>query len=478
MKNTVKLIALVAVIGFSMIGCPADPSSENPPLSAPPAFTAVTNITGVPSYKQTDTDLTLSGTVQPANATNKTIVWSIAATNTLSGATVANGVLKTPTAGTATVTATVTNGASATANYTKNFSITVTSASSAYPFDDISAAELVANIKIGWNLGNTLDAHSDKYEANTSVSTLETLWSNPVTTKAMITTLKNAGFNGIRIPVSWFKAADSDYKIRADWMARVVQVVDYAVDNDMYILLNTHHDEHIFKFTNAEKTESLRAFKKIWEQIADTFKNYDEKLIFEGLNEPRTIGSAAEWNGGTAEEQNNLNILHQLFVDTVRESGGNNVKRILMVSTYAASATATAMNGLIIPADPLNTSNKIIVSIHAYVPYDFALNEKSNVTAWSKNNLSDTMPITEWVDRADNLFVSRGIPVILGEFGSLGRNPEAVRSEWAEYYVSYANSKGIKCFWWDDGGSIKLLNRRTNTFYYPQIVAALMRGSE
>jgi len=346
------------------------------------------------------------------------------------------------------------------------------------PFNDITAAQLVGKIKIGWNLGNTLDAHNNGYEASTPVSTLETMWSNPVTTEAMITAVKNAGFNGIRIPVSWHKAADSNYNIRADWMARVVEVVDYAVDNDMYILLNTHHDEGIFKFTNAEKTESLKAYKKIWGQIADTFKNYDEKLIFEGLNEPRTIGAAYEWNGGNAEERANLNEHYRVFVETVRASGGNNGKRILMVNTYAASAEQSALNGLTIPTDSANAKNRIIVSIHAYAPFYFAheYDTPDAVNTWSKNNPSDVAGVNRAIDNAYNTFVSNGYPVIIGEFGSRSEKDEASRAEWAEYYVSYARSKGIPCFLWDDGGWFKFFNRSAGTFYAPSVLAALMNG--
>ena len=350
------------------------------------------------------------------------------------------------------------------------------------PTIGLSAEELVANIRIGWNLGNTLDTRNDEdlsYNANTPVSDFEKLWGNPVTTNAMITSIRNAGFNGIRIPVSWYKAADpnNNYKIRADWMARVKQVVDYAVSNDMYIILNTHHDESILKLRNTEMTETKKAFEKIWQQIAETFKDYDEKLIFEGLNEPRTKGSAAEWNGGTEEERNNLNILHQLFVDTVRAGGGINETRLLLISTYAASASGTAMNGLKIPNDTI--SEKLIISIHAYVPNNFALNEDTGyTTSWNKNNSSDTLPITEWINRAYSLFVSKGIPVILGEFGSLKRNPEGTRAEWAEYYVSYAKSKGIKGFWWDDGGNFRIFDRNKNSFESPQVRDALMRGTQ
>jgi endoglucanase len=145
------------------------------------------------------------------------------------------------------------------------------------------AAELVSKIKIGWNLGNSFDTVSGSFGNNPALSRMETEWENPITAKENITAIKNAGFNAIRIPVSWHKVVDNNFNIRRDWMARITDVVNYAVDNDMYIILNTHHDEDIFKFTNAKVGASLIAFKKIWEQIADNFKNYDEKLIFEAL---------------------------------------------------------------------------------------------------------------------------------------------------------------------------------------------------
>ena len=353
------------------------------------------------------------------------------------------------------------------------------------PFNDITAAQLVAKIKIGWNLGNTLDTNDLTWlPANPTVAQMETAWSNPVTTKANITALKNAGFNAIRIPVSWDKAVDSNYNIREDWMKRVTEVVNYAVDNDMYILLNTHHDEHTFKFTNAEIDKSLAAFKKIWEQIADNFKNYNEKLIFEGLNEPRTIGSDYEWTGGTAEEHTNLNKYYPIFVDVVRKSGGNNNKRILMINTYAAWINETAVNGLTLPTND-TVSNKLVVSIHAYQPFDFAYNQNPKST-WSKTDTSDTNAIHDAIQPAYDKFVSKGIPVIIGEFGSVNKNNIAARTEWAEYYVSYARSKGIPCFYWDNGVSnpnqyegaeaFAIFNRNNNTWHFQQIVTALMNG--
>jgi len=336
------------------------------------------------------------------------------------------------------------------------------------PSDDISASELVAKIRIGWNLGNTLDANPD-----------ETSWGNPKTKKSNIDAIKAAGFNAVRIPVSWSHHVDGSNNIDANFMNRVKEIVGYAIDNDMYILLNTHHDEGKFKFKDSEMTASKAAFRKIWEQIADNFKDYNLRLIFEGLNEPRTVGSQAEWSGGTAEERGNLNAMEQIFVDTVRASGGKNTNRVLMVSTYAASAEQAAMSDVKLPTDSSNKKNKLIVSIHAYSPYEFALKptKDGGIATWSSSNSNDTSGVKTPLDRAYATFVSKGIPVIFGEFGALNKDNEAVRAKWAEYYVSYAKSKNIPCFWWDDGGDFKLLNRANNSFYFPIIKNALIKGS-
>nr|AGS53793.1 glycoside hydrolase family 5 [uncultured bacterium contig00039] len=349
-------------------------------------------------------------------------------------------------------------------------------------FNDKTAAQLVAGMTVGWNLGNTLDAaHLTWLGSNPTVTQMETAWGNPVTTQANITAVKNAGFNTIRIPVSWTKAVDSNYNIRTDWMKRVTEVVNYAASNNMYIILNTHHDEDVFKFTNAQKTASLAAFKKIWEQIADNFKDHNEKLIFEALNEPRNIGASWEWSGGNAEERDNLNEHYKVFVDTVRASGGNNDKRILMVNTYAASGTAAAINGLVIPND--TAVNKIIVSYHNYAPYDFALNTNSALNKWSSSNSGDTSVIKDPIDRVTAKFINNGIPVVIGEFGAMNKNNEATRAAWAQYYVGYARSKGIPCVWWDNGvttGSGELfgiLNRNNNTWVYPQVVTAMVNAA-
>ena len=468
-----KIIFVTFVFGFAVTACDKD----TPDL---PAISGVTVSPSTATVKKGESQ-TFTATVIGTNDPALTVSWSIIETGKNAATTInADGMLvvaaaENLTSLTVKATSTMDNTKSGTA------SVTIIDGDFPKPLNDLTAEQIVNNIKIGWNLGNTLDCSGLSWlGTNPAVSQMETAWGNPVTTKANIDALKNAGFNAIRIPVSWAKCVDVNYNIRADWMARVKEIVNFAVDNDLYIILNTHHDEEIFKFLDSDMPESTKAFKRIWEQIADAFKDYSEKLIFEALNEPRTIGSLNEWSGGTAEERNNLNTYYRIFVETVRAGGGYNDKRILMINPYAAGGDATSMNGLKIPEDIVQ--NKIIVSYHTYAPYDFALNVNSPVNTWNRNNLVDTNPITGSMDLAYNTFVSKGIPVIIGEFGAINKNNTAVRAEWADFFVCYARSKKMPCFWWDNGGvsgdgeTFGLLDRSTNNFSFPQVVDGLMTG--
>jgi len=360
--------------------------------------------------------------------------------------------------------------------------------STVQPFKDTGAVAFVAGMKLGWNLGNTFDAgfsrsgESPPFLSRT-VNEIERSWVSHVTNADNIIALREAGFDTIRIPVSWRKVTGPapEYKIREDWMARVTEVVNYAVGCDMYIILNTHHDTALFRLLDSNVDAGITAFKKIWEQIADNFKNYNEKLIFEALNEPCTTGSANQYNGGTKEERDNLNKYYEAFIDTIRKSGGNNDKRFLLLATYYASVEAPAVDGLVLPQDTAN--NKLIVSVHYYSPYNFALNVDSPVNTWDKSVIADFWPITQGLDRPYNKFVKNGIPVIMGEFGAMNKNNEAVRAEWAEYYVSEARKREMPCVWWDNGAFegggelFGLINRTNNTFAYPLVLDGLLKGA-
>jgi endoglucanase len=353
-------------------------------------------------------------------------------------------------------------------------------------FNSITATEWVAGVRMGWNLGNQFDARGQR-NSGASVSSMESLWTGGVTvSRQLIDGVSNAGFNAIRIPVSWHKALDADYNIREDWLRRVRHVVDYAVANDMYILLNTHHDDELFRLDDANMAESRRAVETIWRQIATEFRDYNERLAFQGFNEPRTRGSAREWNGGTRAERDNLNILHQVFVDTVRATGGNNAQRVLFVQTYGAHPGQEAVGGLVLPND--SAQNRIGVSIHFYTPYNFALTTGSNaVSTWSRSNSSDTGPITDNIDRIHNTFVRNGIPVVISEMGAMNRNNVEARSAWTEFYFASAAARGIPCFWWDNGSdgvsrqgheATAIFNRRNGQISQPEIIDAMIRATQ
>ncbi|MCL1861969.1 MAG: cellulase family glycosylhydrolase [Defluviitaleaceae bacterium] len=352
----------------------------------------------------------------------------------------------------------------------------------------ITAQEWTSSVRAGWNLGNQLDARTSRGQ---TVRQMETAWTGGTyVTPQLINAIYAAGFNGIRIPVTWQKAMDDNFNIREDWMARVAAIVDYAVANDMFIMLNTHHDDEIFRLHDRYMEESRRAVVRVWEQIATAFEGYSERLAFQGFNEPRTRGSAAEWSGGTEEERKNLNELNQLFVDTVRATGGNNAERVLIVPTYAASASAAAQSGLVVPTDTV--PDRIIVSMHHYSPWLFALHTGDGNTAeWRSNNNSDTNPILNYINRAYNNFVSQGIPVVFSEAGAINRNNINARVDWAEFYFGRSHERGIPVFWWDNansgefvqgaggaGETFGIFDRATGNKTHSQIIEAIMRATE
>lgn len=341
--------------------------------------------------------------------------------------------------------------------------------------EELTAADVVGDMKIGWNLGNTLDSHNSSFSVDMSAEAFETAWGNPVTTKALIDAVISKGFNVIRIPVTWdgHLMEEENWKIKEDWLDRVQEVVDYAYDNDVYVILNTHHESWYEPYyENEERAKEIMI--AVWSQIAERFRDYDEHLIFEGMNEPRKIGTAVEWNGGDKEGWDVVNSLNETFVKTIRESGGNNPYRILMVTGYAANCWE-GIKHLKVPED-----NKIAVSVHAYEPYEFALNLQGR-----ENWNHDTTNINMIMNSLDALFLSKGIPVIMGEFGALIKDAEGNeqdRAEFAQYYVNAAAKKGIPCIWWDNGAFsgngelFGLIDRRTYEWKYPSIVDGMMKG--
>ena len=284
----------------------------------------------------------------------------------------------------------------------------------------------------------------------------------------MIDQVKDAGFNVFRLPVSWGTHMDENYTVDEAWMNRVQEIVDYGIDNGMFVILNTHHEEwYMPKKDRCDK--DIEQLKALWKQICDRFQGYDEHLIFEGVNEPRLRGEGNEWIGDS-ESREVVNQYAKAFVETVRASGGNNPNRCIMVTPYAASSTKQNMEALEVPQG----DDKIIVSIHAYLPYSFALD-----TAGTDQYTSIDSSITTLFTDINEVFLSKGIPVIIGEFGSVNKANTEARVQCVKDYLSTAKQYGVPCCWWDNGTRIGngenfgLLNRSEGGWYFPEIVDAI-----
>lgn len=363
-----------------------------------------------------------------------------------------------------------------------------------YDIPDTEALAFTADMKIGWNLGNTFDAYTDGNLENELDS--ETLWVSTATTKEMIDNIKAAGFNTMRLPVTWHThLVDDAYTISPVWLDRVQEVMDYAIDNEMYVILNIHHDnnENYMFPDSAHLAQSKEYITAIWTQLAARFADYDEHLIFEGMNEPRLVGSTYEWWISNSSEECQdaiacINELNQTFVDTVREGGGNNESRYLMVPGYDASLDGATNSGFVLPTDPANNNNHIIVSVHAYTPYGFALQaegEDGSTSHFDAMQDNSTRDIVTLMDKLYNRYISQGIPVVIGEFGARNKDLNTQdRVDYASYYIAAARARGITCIWWDNnaftgnGENFGLYYRLGNYFIFEDIVNGMMKYAQ
>ena len=213
------------------------------------------------------------------------------------------------------------------------------------------ALRFVSQMGPGINLGNTLDATGlREYRPDADDLEYETYWGNPKADAETFLAMKKAGFGTVRIPVTWEDHLDASYQISEVWMDRVQEVVDMALAADLYVIIDLHHEEWLDLRT--ERAQEIRTeFAVVWEQIAGRFRDYDETLLFEAMNEPRLRNSEVEWTSGTEELRTMVNELNAVFVETVRSSGGGNRKRYLLICPYAGNSETEAMQGLIIPED-------------------------------------------------------------------------------------------------------------------------------
>ena len=347
------------------------------------------------------------------------------------------------------------------------------------------AMQFLKEMGVGWNLGNTFDAIKGDWNRNADEMTVETSWVGVKTTKNMIKAIHDAGFTTIRVPVSWHDhVSGPDHEISEKWLNRVQEVVDWAYELGMRVILNIHHDEDQFLPSSAHFEESAHYVECIWKQLAERFKDYDDRLIMESLNEPRLVGSSHEWwfDANAAECQDAadcLNKLNQLFVDTVRASGGGNATRYLMVPAYCAAPENAVRDSFVLPTD--SADNRIIVSVHAYTPYEFAL-QQPGTSEFNLSYTTSTQSIVLFMNSLYNKYISNGIPVVIGEFGAMIKNDNhQARVDWTSFYVATASARNLPVVWWDnnvfsgDGERFGLLDRKTITFPHQEIVDAMMR---
>jgi endoglucanase len=336
------------------------------------------------------------------------------------------------------------------------------------PLTGETAMEISHNIKVGWNLGNSLDA------TGTADLSSEWSWGNPATTQQMIDSVKAAGFNAIRIPVSWGKHTSNNgtytYAVNAQWMARVKQVVDYCFNRNMYVIINLHHDLDYYFPSSAHINESTTYVRELWTQIAHEFANYDQHLIFETLNEPRLQGDPKyEWwfwmpspASQVVDAINCINTLNQTAVTAIRSvNEGYNRERVIGCPGYAASidgCTVASTVSFKLPTD--NVSNRLWVSIHAYTPFDFCMSGTGSTTFTADHQKT----ILNLFKTINDKFLSKGIPAYIGETGATNKGDREEIAKWAACFFGYSKQYGVPCFLWDNDSFYKQGGATTERF--------------
>jgi aryl-phospho-beta-D-glucosidase BglC (GH1 family) len=350
-----------------------------------------------------------------------------------------------------------------------------------------TAAAISGRIKLGFNIGNTLEAVNNNGIPH--ATSQEGWWGNPAITQQMVDTIKAAGFDAIRLPCSWDQYSNqTTAKINDFWLNRVKDVVQYCINADMYVLLNIHWDGGWLEnnVTPAKKDAVVAKQKAFWEQIATHLRDFDERLMFASANEP---------NADDAAEMEVLFAYHQACIDAVRSTGGKNAYRVIVLQLPNTNADLAKQLWNKTPVD--TASNRLMVEPHFYTPPNFCiLSEDASwgkmFYYWGKDYHSTIEPdrnatwgeeetVDEHMALANQLFVSKGIPVLLGEYGAPRRSTPldltmhlASRAHWMKYVTQKALANGIIPFIWDTGD---LINRSTYAVNDQQGLDGLLEGA-
>lgn len=320
----------------------------------------------------------------------------------------------------------------------------------------------------GMNLGNSLDATNLRdYDPDAAELDYELFWGNPKITEEQLCAIKEAGFSCVRIPVTWEDHMDAEGNISDVWMERVAEVIDMALEEGLYVILDTHHEEWLNLVLEREN-EICARYGYAWKQIAERFADYDEHLLFEGMNEPRLRDSEHEWDAGTPKMREMVNRLNAVFVDAVRKAGGKNQSRYLIICPYATNTQTEALEDLEV------LDGNIIVAVHMYLPYSFCQDDEGTAD-WNADDPDSAGQIRRVFSELNRLFIEKKIPVVITEYGCKDKDNQEARMRWVLYYKELADASGIPCIWWDDGSTYQILDRENVEWLHKELVEELVK---
>ncbi len=331
------------------------------------------------------------------------------------------------------------------------------------PVSGKTATEVANDMGMAWNLGNSFEA----VDCDGNVS--ETIWGNAITIKELFIAVRNAGFDTIRIPVSYLNMIEADNTVNEDYLERLQVVINDAYNMGMYVVIDIHNDGGngvTGKWLDITKTGTdfyavKDKFAGVWTSIATYFKDYDQKLVFEGFNE---LMNGDYTSAPTPTQYDNINALNQTFVNAVRSTGGYNEDRVLIVAGYNTNIYYT-IEGFIKPDDI--SVDRLMLSVHCYDPFDFTLNEYGT-SSW--NNSYNEAYLQNTINNICEFAAEENMPVFLGGYGAIDKNNTTARAEycyWVNKYAASNTDAKVVMAYWDNGvvgvNGHALFDRTTNT---------------
>ena len=334
---------------------------------------------------------------------------------------------------------------------------------------NISSDQLLQEINIGISVANSFDFYG--LGSGKTVDEYETANGNPKVTEALIEAYKKAGFKAVRIPVSWTDHIEDDGKINSEWLDEIRKVVGYVIDRNMYCIINSDNDQSWLTTADKSFETTKQKFANLWHNIAANFSDFNDHLLFESVGE--VLKKADDYSEPDKTDIANANKLNEVFVKTVRKTGGNNEKRHLIVTTYGSFIDEATLSGFKVPKD--TAKNRIIAKVNTFVPSSFCLDE-SGKTLWGTND--DKKYLTTILLSIYSRFKELGIPVIIGEFGIINKGNESSKIAYSKCFLNTTYNCYINCFWYDDGNDFCLVNRTDYSQKHKNLIKTLIKSAK